>query len=287
MKLTWPPQRVSNRRLAAVPIVMSAILFTAIIVLGLPQSRDLNGGTLFMVRNLEITPDIDQVKSQAEIISNSRVRVIVVPNGFDIETGYLSEKSVSLIKDTLLKIGIGENSIVAGTLGPAVSSAHIIRITFALTGSFIVIGLIALILRRRVAAAIVLLTAGLDIVGILGLMTILRVPFSLASMIGIFITIGFAIDTNILLAWRLLKGAVGDPRENIRDSLKAGLLMSCISLAILLSANLFTTASMLDELSLALAFGVIVNIVNTWFLGAAIVLRHVERKKVGVYHVGV
>jgi len=206
--------------------------------------------------------------------------------GFEIETDTLSGSSENQIKDMLLtRLGLAESSITVGAIGPTVSGVHVLQIIVVGIGALIVMGVIIFIFRRRVAASNALITAGLDILGILGLMTLFRVPLSMASIIGILITFGYVIDSNILLAYRLLKGAVGSPRENIGEAMKAGLTMSVVALAILLSVNILTTAGPINELTFALVFGIIVNIINTWFLSAELFMRHVERKKVVSYHV--
>lgn len=286
MKLIWPPQRVKNRNMVAIPLALSIIFLIMLLTLGLPISRDFKGGTLLTVRDVEKVPDVNHVKSQVESLTGLTVDVRTTYNGFDIETDALGGNAENLIKNMLFtSFDIGENSITVGALGPIVNSAQIVQIlTFGVV-AFITMGVIIFIFRRRIAATTVLIAAGLDIIGILGLMTLFRVPVGLTSIIGILITLGYVIDTNTFLASRLLKGAGGDPRENIGETMKTGLAMSAVALAILASINILTTASQISELTFAVIFGIIVNIVNTWFLSSVIILRHFERKKVVSYHV--
>ncbi|MFH1820819.1 MAG: hypothetical protein ABH852_00030 [Methanobacteriota archaeon] len=288
MKLTWPSQRMKGRTMVAIPLAVSAVLLVAILIFGVPLGRDFKGGTLVMVRGVENAPDVNNVKSQTESLTGLVVDVKGTHNGFDIETDTLSGNSENQIKDMLLtRFGLAESSITIGALGPTVSSAQILEIIFVAAGALIVIWVVILIFRRRVAATTAVITAGLDVLGILGLMALFRVPLNLASIIGILITFCFVIETNVLLAYRLLKGAVGDPKENAGEAMKAGLAMSVVALSVLLSINILTTASLINELTLALVFGIIVNIVNTWFLGVVFFMRHVERKKVVSYHVSI
>ena len=288
MKLTWPPKRLKNRTLVAIPLTVSAILIVAILIFGVPLSRDFKGGTLVMVKGVENAPDVNYVKFQTESLTGLIVDVKATRDGFEIETDTLSGNSENQIMDMLLtRFGLPANSIAIGALGPTVSSAQVMEIILVGVGGLIGMGVIILIFRRRVAATNALITAGLDILGILGLMALFRVPLSMASIIGILITFAYVIDANVLLAYRLLKGAMGDPRENVGEAMRAGLAMSVVALAILLSVNILTTANQINELTVALIFGIIVNIVNTWFLSAALFLRHVERKKVVSYHVSI
>jgi len=204
-----------------------------------------------------------------------------VNNGFDVFTSARGADVEKQIASTLTtRFGIKEDLIMAGLTGPSVGGAQILQMVTAGVGAFAVIGIAIFIIRRSATVTATLLVALLDIVGILGLMAIFRVPLGTASLLAVPLTMAYAINSNILLASRLLKGSVGDLRENVGDTLRLGVIVMAVTLAILLSINVFTTASPLNDFTLALAFGVVLNVVNSWFLGAAVILRNLERKKV-------
>jgi len=54
---------------------------------------------------------------------------------------------------------------------------------------------------------------------------------------------------------------------------------------ILLSLNIITSATQLNVLTATLIFGIAINIFNTWFLGAGILLGHVTRQPGKEYYV--
>lgn len=205
MKLIWPPQRMKSRTMVAIPLAVGAILLVAILIFGIPLSRDFKGGTLVMVRGVENVPDVSYIKSQTESLTGLVVNVRATYKGFEIETDSLSASSENQIKDMLLtRLGLAESSITVGAIGPTVSGVDVLQIIVVGVGALIVMGAIIFIFRRRVAASNALITAGLDILGILGLMALFRVPLSMASIIGILITFGYVIDSNVLLAFSLV-----------------------------------------------------------------------------------
>jgi preprotein translocase subunit SecF len=65
----------------------------------------------------------------------------------------------------------------------------------------------------------------------------------------------------------------------------AGLMMGLLLVVIFSSVNLLTSAVQLDVLTFMIIFGVAMNIFNTWFLGAGILLRYAERQRGKGYHV--
>jgi len=288
MKINWPPQRMKNRSMMAIPIAVAAILLIAMLAFGLPMGRDFNGGTLVMVRGLEDAPDPIHVRNQVESLTGFSVDVRETSDGFDIEMDLMNVELESQVKRALVsQLSISESSIMIGVLGPAVSSTQVTEIITLGIGALIAMGVIIFIFRRRTAATAATVTAVLNTIGILGLMTIFRVPLNLSSIIGILIMLTFVLDVDALLAYRLLKGAVGSPKENAGEAMKANLAMSAIAAAALLSMALLIGATAIKELVLTLVFGVIANFANTWFLGILLIMRHVERKKVVNYNVSV
>jgi len=279
---------MKNRSMMAIPIAVAAILLIAMLAFGLPMGRDFNGGTLVMVRGLEDAPDPIHVRNQVESLTGFSVDVRETSDGFDIEMDLMNVELESQVKRALVsQLSISESSIMIGVLGPAVSSTQVTEIITLGIGALIAMGVIIFIFRRRTAATAATVTAVLNTIGILGLMTIFRVPLNLSSIIGILIMLTFVLDVDALLAYRLLKGAVGSPKENAGEAMKANLAMSAIAAAALLSMALLIGATAIKELVLTLVFGVIANFANTWFLGILLIMRHVERKKVVNYNVSV
>ncbi|KUO40297.1 MAG: hypothetical protein APZ16_06090 [Candidatus Hadarchaeum yellowstonense] len=288
MKLIWPPQRLRSRTMAALPLIVAAIFLLAILFLGLPLGKDFRGGTLVMVRGVEKVSNLDQVRAQLKDLTGLDAQVKVTADGFDIELDALNADWEDKVRDLLVgTFGIPSSAVKIGALGPAVGSSQVLQLVSLGVSALIVMGVVIFIFRRRVAATAAIIIAILDVIGILGLMALFRVDLDLAAIMGILITLGYVVDTNFLLGYRLLKGAVGEPRENLGEAMKAGLTMSAVAVAALLSMGTILGAAPLKQLAWVLAFGVIVNAFNTWFLGAVLYLRHVEQKKVVSYHVSI
>lgn len=287
MKLIWPPQRLRSRTMAALPLIVAAIFLLAILFLGLPLGKDFRGGTLVMVRGVEKVSNLDQVRAQLKDLTGLDAQVKVTADGFDIELDALNADWEDKVRDLLVGTFGIPSSVKIGALGPAVGSSQVLQLVSLGVSALIVMGVVIFIFRRRVAATAAIIIAILDVIGILGLMALFRVDLDLAAIMGILITLGYVVDTNFLLGYRLLKGAVGEPRENLGEAMKAGLTMSAVAVAALLSMGTILGAAPLKQLAWVLAFGVIVNAFNTWFLGAVLYLRHVEQKKVVSYHVSI
>jgi len=291
MKLAWPQQRLSGRQLAAIPLAL-AIFFSSVTLVALasgafPVSRDFRGGSLIRVSG-ENLPDIEDVEVAVENLLGSDVDVDPIENGLDIRTdNVLDDTGENLVKSMFSdQFGIPEDAITIETMGPTITGLYSQQARNALIGAFVAMAVIVFIaFRKRITIGAILLSVALDMLGVLGCMALFGVELSLASIAGFLMLIGYAVDTNVLLTTRVLKRMEDEPRRRVVDAMRTGLMMNCSTLIPIVSLNVITTAPQLSQLTAVLIFGIIIDIFNTWFLNAAILLRHVERQRRREYHV--
>ncbi len=290
MKLAWPQRRLNNRQLIAIPLAIISALMISLLVFSVPLSTDFRESGLIRVQGLENIPDADAVEIAIENLLGYNVDVDIVENGLDIGTNNkLGGNETLLVKSMFLsKFGIPENSVTVESRGATITSIYSAQAVKAMIGAFVAMGIIIFIaFRSRITVGAILLAVGLDLLGVFGCMALFRVELSLASVAGLLMLIGYAVDTNILLTTRVLKRVGGEPREQVVDAMHTGLMMSGSTLTPLFALNLLTTAPQLYELTAVLIFGIIIDIFNTWFLNAAIIMRHAERQRRKEYHVSI
>ncbi len=290
MDLVWPQQRLNDRQLIAIPLVIIAVLTLSLIVLGVPLSRDFKGGSLIRVEGPENVLEVGPVEIAIENLLSGDADVKIIEKGLDIETdNVLGESEKLLVKGMFSQqFGISENAVTIQTMSATITSLHSEQARNAVIGAFVAMGIIIFIaFRRRITVGAILLAVGLDILGVFGCMALFGVKLSLASVAGLLMLIGYAVDTNILLTTRVLKRVGGEPRERVVDAMRTGLMMSGSTLTPLFALNLLTTAPPLYELTAVLIFGIIIDIFNTWFLNAAIISRYVERQRRKEYHASI
>ncbi len=290
MKFAWPQKHLSNRQLAAIPLALIAVLTISMLVLSVPFSTDFRESALIRVQGVENVPDASAVEISVENLTGYNANVDIVENGLDIGIGnVLNENETLLIKSMLLsRFGIPENSVTVEVRGATITSIYSEQAVRAMVGAFIAMGVIIFIaFRHRVTVGAILLAVGLDLLGVFGCMALFRVELSLASVAGLLMLIGYAVDTNILLTTRVLKRVGGEPKEQVVDAMRTGLMMSGSTLTPLFAINILTTAPQLYQLTAVIIFGIIIDIFNTWFLNAAIIMRHAERQRRKEYHVSI
>jgi len=290
MDPTWPMRHLSYKKMIAIPLAFALIMAIAIITLGVPLGIEFKGGTLISIKDLNTKPDVNLIETGLKSHFGTDVSVRLLgdraPWGLDIEIAKsLESDELEKMSEILANYGVGEKFDIQ-KIGPTVLLSFQEQARLGFIGAFIAIGIVVLfVFRTKVTISTILFSMALDIVGILGLMTILNVPLSLASFSAILMTLGYGVDTNILLSIRVLKRFGGTARDRAGDAMKTGIMMSGTTLAALIALNVFTTASVLKELSSALIFGVASDFLNTWFLNGGLLLMHVERRKKEEYYV--
>lgn len=295
-------KHLSTRQMIAIPVAL-AIFFGAVTIVALaldtfPIGRDLKGGTLIMVRELDNVPNVAEVETITENFLGAEADVKITEDpalavgrfGLDIETdNFLEEDERDNLENILSQqLGISVDMIKAEGMGGVIIGIHREQARNAIIGAVVAMAIIIFIVfRRRIVVGTILLAVGLNAVGVFGCMSLFRVDLSLASIAGLLMLIGYSVDTNILLSTRVLKGVAGEAHERAARAMKTGLMMSGTTLIVLLTLNLFTTVPALDQLSAVLIFAIIIDIFNTWFLNAGILLRHTQKQLRREFHVSI
>jgi preprotein translocase subunit SecF len=147
-----------------------------------------------------------------------------------------------------------------------------------LIAAFVGMGIVVyIVFRSPLPSMAVLVAALLDIFEAMGLMTLVGVKLSLATVAALLMLIGYSVDTNILLTSRLLKRSE-EMRHRLLGAMKTGLTMSATTLCALTALYGFSTSDVLDDIALVLVFGLIADLMNTWLFNAGILRGYLSKK---------
>lgn len=297
MDITWPVKHMNSRQMIAVSLVLAAILAAAIFVRGVPMSMEFKGGTLIRVRELENSPDAGAIEPRIKEFLGAEVDVKSTEDrtrltgkfGLDVETGkVLSDNDKAQLREILSEEFGVVGSYSAESAGPIITSVYKEQAQWAVIAAVIAMAvLLFTTFRHGLTVGVILLCIGLDMLGVVGCMAAFEVPLSLASVAGMLMLVGYLVDTHILLSVRVLKRLGGEVRERMADAMKTGLMMSGTTLIAVAAINVITITPALYQLTAVLIFGILVGIINTWFLNAGMVLWYAERQKKREYYVSI
>ncbi len=149
--------------------------------------------------------------------------------------------------------------------------------------AFVLVSIVVFIIfRSAVPSFTVVFGAANDIMIALGAMALLGIPLGIASIGGLLMLMGYAIDTDVLTAIRILKRHEGTPEDRAYSSMKTGLTMTSAaiaSFAVLFIVSFFAYVPTYYEISGVVLFGLIGDIATTWLGNASMILMYEKRKE--------
>ncbi len=138
------------------------------------------------------------------------------------------------------------------------------------------------VFRTFVPSLTVTFGAANDMIIALGAMGLFHIPLGVASIAGLLMIIGYAIDTDVLTAIRILKRNEGSAEERAYASMRTGLTMTfsaILSFLVLFIISLIVYVPTYYEISSVVLMGLIGDIFTTWFGNASILLMYKKRKE--------
>jgi len=132
--------------------------------------------------------------------------------------------------------------------------------------------------RTFVPSAAIVASATSDMLVPIGIMTLLGIEVSLATIPAILLLIGYSIDSDILLTRNTLTGRRKKFYENVGSAMKTGVTMTTTSMAAMavmaVSAQLFSIF-VLRDIGIILFFGLGMDLVNTYMMNVAVLRWHI------------
>jgi len=164
---------------------------------------------------------------------------------------------------------------------PTLSRFFLGQVWGIIIAAFVLISIAVLIIFRAWAPSLaIIFGAGNDMIIALGAMVILNIPLGLASLGGLLMLIGYAIDTEIITAVRILKRREGTPEERAYGAMKTGMTMTAAaiaSFAVLFAVSLVAYVPTYYEISGVVLFGLIGDLITTWLGNAPMILLYKKR----------
>lgn len=279
----------STRRMLVPPLVLALFFLCCLLVRGVPLSRDFRGGTLIQVRGMENYPG-GEVRGVVEGLLGGRVEVKLTSYGglygLDIEADNMDlpqEVRENLRSSLASELGVGENQVAVYNMGSVLTGLSRRQARNALMVAPVLMALVIFLNFRSLrASGSILGSVWLNVFDALGCMALAGVKLSMGSMAGLLMLLGYSDDTNTLLITAVEKGVGGSERERAAGAMRTGLMVNGTTFLVLLFVNLFTTSPLVDELTFPLLAGMVFDVVNTWFLNAAVVLGKRERREIPV-----
>ncbi|MEM4255398.1 MAG: hypothetical protein QXR53_03655 [Candidatus Norongarragalinales archaeon] len=171
-------------------------------------------------------------------------------------------------------------------VGSSLSKFFVTKTREVVLYSFILSAVIIFLIFRAWASSFaVIFGAVADIVITAGVMGLVGIPLTLASVAALLMLIGFSLDTDVMLTARVVKRKEGTAAQRAFDAMKTGLTMNAsvlIAFGTLLALSLLLQIPFYYQVGAVAVIGALVDSIATWMGNAPLILWSVERKEKSV-----
>lgn len=267
--------------LIIIPVIITIISVGIIAFNGLEEGIDLRGGSIAVLKMNESIKSSDLESQLKNVLKIDEIDV-KSNEGKDI-TLEMGEEVNSTAFDSALA---GKGEVISyNTIGPVLSEEAMNQIYIAIIFAFLFMAITVFIIFRELIPSIaVILAAASDIIIAIAGMSIFNITLSIASVGAILMLIGYSVDTDILLTTRVLRRKEGDVVDRAKEAMKTGMTMSITAIASMVILYIVTIflipeATTLSNIAAVLIFGLVADILTTWFMNLGIIRWYMEWKK--------
>lgn len=165
-------------------------------------------------------------------------------------------------------------------MGSSLGESFYRQMFIAIMLAFIFMGVVVLIIFRTIIPSVaVILSAFLDISITIAVINLVGMRLGTAGIAALLLLVGYSIDTDILMATKVIKRREGgNVFERLKSSAKTGLTMTFTTI-IALSIALFVTKSfVLKQMFSIIIIGLFIDIISTYLMNAGILKWYCKRK---------
>ncbi|MBU1246070.1 MAG: protein translocase subunit SecF [Nanoarchaeota archaeon] len=200
-------------------------------------------------------------------------------SGLIIDATDITNKEIQPILEEKLNIKLEDNYSVqeiGSSLGESFFKEMILAILFA----FLFMGIVVFITFRKLVPSIaVILSALLDIIIPLAIISVLGFKLSTAGIAAFLMVIGYSVDTDILLTTRVLKRKSGTSFSRMKGAFKTGMTMTLTTIAALTVGVIVTQSVIIKEMFTIILIALIIDLISTWFMNASLLTWYIKRKE--------
>jgi len=247
---------------------------------------DLKGGVSMTIQELgTYTPATLQPKIAAVFPQNEvNVREIASlgkASGFIIESDILTDADKDKLVQTVTDLfpGLQKADYSVEVTGPAIGEQLFSEAQAGLIVAFICMALVVWLAYKTPFPVMgIILAAASNIIITLAIFNLTGEKLSSAGVAAFLMVLGYSVDTDILLASRLLKRATGAFKARLLSAIKTSFLMTATVFAAVLTAFIFTNSDVIKQIMFILTIGLIIDVFITYLQNANLLRLYLERK---------
>jgi preprotein translocase subunit SecF len=244
---------------------------------GLNMDIDFKGGTQITAQFQNPTTDIAKLE---DVLKPYSANVRASMTGSSVFITFASDIDQQDVLSTIKSAGFAVKDYSVQTVGAALGTAFLQQAMFVIGFAFIFMAVVVFVIFRTPLPSFYVVLCGFaDIIETLVFSQLLGIQLSLATFTSLLLLMGYSVDTDILLTTRVFKAETGNAKDNTKGAMKTGITMIGATMAALIALFIISTSAVISQIASVLLIGLILDIMNTWFLNAPLLRWFMERKK--------
>ncbi|MFW6029949.1 MAG: protein translocase subunit SecF [Halanaerobiales bacterium] len=162
---------------------------------------------------------------------------------------------------------------------PTLGEGFFRQISLALLIAFVFMaGVVSFYFKEFVPSIAIIYSAFADITLTIVILNLLGVRMSSAGIAALLMLIGYSVDTDILLATNVLRNESKIFFKNVYTAMRTGFFMTITTLVAVTVGFFLATSVVLEQIMLVLMIGLIIDLMNTWFVNTSLLRYYLEKK---------
>lgn len=289
----WAYYNTNYKKVVIIPIIL-ILFFSSILVWNkiktgefVEKDISLKGGTTITVnteKSVAIS-DLERSVSAEFDIDDIAIRELSDPLsrktiGYEIQLGTEVERSVLLSGlESILNIELDDQNTSIGYQGSSLAKTFFRDITWILLISFILVSIVSLYyFKNVVSSCVIILSVVGDIICVLGLMNILGIKFSIATIGALLMIIGYSTDSNILMTTNIVKRTETSVENRIKRTIKTEFTMDAAAYTTYSVMFFLSNIAIIQHIALVLILGIFFDEIFTSGMNNTLQRMRIEKK---------
>jgi preprotein translocase subunit SecF len=277
----WDNYNKNYKKLLIIPLIL-VLFFGSVLIYNrittgefLDKDITLTGGTTITVSTTtefnvdalkaSISESFDTTDISIRVLSESFSRKVV---GYEIQIGKEVDRDVLTTEiEGIMNIKLTHENSSIGFQGPTLGASFFKVAIYVLLVSFILISIISFYYFRNLAGSFAIVISVIaDVICIFGLMELVGIKFSIATIGALLMIIGYSTDSNILLTTNIIKRREGTLESRLKHTLKTELTMDAAAYTTYSIMFLLSNIAIIQHIAIILIIGIFFDEIFTFLL---------------------
>lgn len=202
-------------------------------------------------------------------------------NGFIIESDLTTDEGRDKLVATVESLfpGLTSTQYSVEVTGPSIGEQLFSQAMWGLLAAFISMGIVVWFSYKTPFPVFgIILAAASNMIITLAIFNLTGERLSAAGVAAFLMVLGYSVDTDILLASRLLKRADAPFKARLLSAIKTSFLMTATTAAAVFAALIFTNSDTIKQIMFILAIGLVIDVIITYMQNANLLRMYLEKK---------